>query len=241
MIEPDDEMLSELAPHQVLRVALNHGNFLLVGRDEYRKPVGISVELARDLAEHVGLSFEFIEFERAVDVASSAMDDVWDVCFLAVDPKRSETIAFTKPYVCIDGSYLAGPGCLAETAHELVASGATVGSVSGSAYTLKLARLPGSENVRPLENMKTAVEYLRSGRVDAIAGIRQAMMHEAEAVPGARVLQPPFMEIRQAMGTPHGRSLAISVVSDFLANAIGSGRVGDILERHGVSRDCVPG
>lgn len=30
------------------------------------------------------------------------------MCFLAVDPKRAETIARSAPYVQIDGGYLAG-------------------------------------------------------------------------------------------------------------------------------------
>ena len=30
----------------------------------------------------------------------------WDICFLAVDPVRAAGIAFTAPYVVIEGTYI---------------------------------------------------------------------------------------------------------------------------------------
>lgn len=239
MTSHDPALIQQLAPHSTLRVALNHGNFVLVARDEAQTPYGISVDLARAFAGHMGVPLTFVEYERAGDVAASAANDEWDVCFLAVDPERAKTIAFSEPYVRIEGCYLAGPRCGAADAAALVASGAPVGSVDGSAYTLALSRKPGAEHVRPYANMQAAVAALAAGEVAAIAGIRQAMAHEAENLPGSRVLEPPFMEIRQAMATPQGRPEATRALAAFLADAARSGRVGDILERHGVSRRCV--
>lgn len=241
MTTPDT--LQQFAPHGVLRVALNHGNRVLVGRDEDGKPEGISVDLACALADHLGLDLAFVEYDRAVDVSSSAEADAWDVCFLAVDPERAKTIAFTEPYVRIEGCYLAGAHCDAPDSGTLVASGAKVGTVKGSAYTLTLQRLPGAENLVICPDIHAALAALDAGDVAAIAGIRQAMEGEAAHRPGARVLMPPFMEIRQAMAMPTGRPAASAVLSAFLAEALKRGRVGDILEAHGVDRGSaiVPG
>lgn len=230
--------IHEFAPKGVLRVALNHGNRVLVSRDDDGRPFGISVDLANDLATYLGHEPQFVEFERAVDVSSSADRDLWDVCFLAVDPERAKTIAFTAPYVRIEGCYLASAACSAMDAGELVASGAPVGSVYGSAYSLTLQRKPGAENLTMFEDIFGALDALDGGEVQAIAGIRQAMEGEAEKRQGSRVLMPPFMEIRQAMAMPQGRPAAASALSAFLTAALRSGRVGDILEAHGVNRDC---
>ncbi|MBE9639631.1 transporter substrate-binding domain-containing protein [Salipiger mangrovisoli] len=227
-----------LAPRGHLRAALNHGNFVLVGRDQSRKPFGISVDLATEFARACGLDLEFVEFERAVDVSSSATGDLWDICFLAVDPKRAETIDFTMPYIRIEGRYLAGAHCNAADAGALISSGAKVGSVDGSAYTLTLARQEGAENLVLFENLGAALEALDGGKVDAIAGIGDAMAHEGATRPGARVLSPPFMEIRQAMAMPQGRPDASRILKDWLSEAARSGLTGDILERHGVARSC---
>lgn len=229
---------AELAPKGTLRVALNHGNFVLVGRDAERQPFGISVDLARAFAAHVGLDLQFVHYERAVDVSSSVDADEWDVCFLAVDPGRARTIAFTEPYVRIEGCYLAGPGCDAPDAKALVAAAVPVGTVGGTAYALTLERLPVKDTLVRLANMQAALAALDSGEVAAISGIRQAMAHEAASRPGARVLEPPFMEIRQAMAVPQGRPNAHAALCAFLDQAARDGRVGDILERYGVARDC---
>lgn len=232
------ELTRGFAPTGILRVALNHGNRVLVGRDDNKKPVGISVDLAHDLARHLGLDLQFIEFDRAVDVSSSAEAEIWDVCFLAVDPERAKTIAFTAPYVRIEGCYLAGAHCTAVDAVELVTAGVPVGSVKGSAYSLTLQRKPGAESLMMFEDIFAALDALDRGEVQAIAGIRQAMEGEAEKRPGSRVLLPPFMEIRQAMAMPQGRPAASAALSAFLSEAATSGRVGDILAAHGVDRNC---
>lgn len=233
------DILEQYAPRGgVLRVALNHGNRVLVGRNENGEAFGISVDLAKMLAENLGLPLRFVEFERAVDVSSSATDDVWDVCFLAVDPKRAQTIDFADPYVRIEGNYLASAASKAADAGQLVESGAKVGSVEGSAYTLTLLRMPGAENLVMFHDIFAALEALDAGEVEAIAGIRQPMEAEAAQRPGSRVLQPAFMEIRQAMALPQGRPKAAAHLRSFLAECARSGAVGDILERHGVSRDC---
>lgn len=231
-------LTDEFAPTGRLRVALNYGNRVLVGRDHKGQPFGISVDLARDLVAHMGLALDFVEYERAVDVSSSATSGDWDVCFLAVDPERAKTIAFTAPYVRIEGCYLAGAGCKAADAGALVASGVPVGSVKGSAYSLTLLRKPGAEHLVMFEDIFAALDALDRGEVEAIAGIRQAMEGEVAKRPGSRVLQPPFMEIRQAMAMPQGRPAASKALADFLAKALRSGRVGDLLQAHGVARDC---
>ena len=230
------EVRVQYAPAGELRVALNHGNRVLVGRDASGRPEGISVDLAQMLAAEVDLPLRFIEFDRAIDVFSSAQDDVWDVCFLAVDPRRAETIDFTDPYVRIEGSYLGAAACSSATSDELVASGARVGSIVGTAYTLTLERLPGYENVVLYKDILALLAALDAGEVEAIAGIGAVMAREAESRPGARVLAPPFMEIRQAMAVPRGRPMAGAHLRQFISDAARRGRIGDILERQGVGR-----
>lgn len=230
--------LEQFAPTGVMRVALNHGNGVLVGRDDTGDAFGISVELAKTLAAHLDVELRFVDYERAVDVSSSATADEWDVCFLAVDPERAKTIAFTTPYIRIEGCYLAGAHSQAQDAPALVASGAKVGSVEGSAYSLTLLRKPGAENVVMYPDIFAALAALDRRDVAAIAGIRQVMEGKGAKRPGSQVLFPPFMEIRQAMAMPRGRDDASTALANFLAEAAISGQVGQILEAHGVDRNC---
>ncbi len=235
---PSTDILTEYAPDGVLRVALNHGNRILAGRDASGAPKGISVDLATLIADRLGLPLRFVEYERAADVSGSAADGAWDLCFLAVDPKRAETLDFTLPYVAIEGRYLAGPSCAAADADALVASGVPVGTVEGSAYTLTLERQAGAEQLVRFPDIHAMLAALDGGAIPAAAGIGDVMAAEAALRPGARVLSPPFMEIRQAMAIVKGRPKAARDLTDMLAGLARSGAIADILERHGVARHC---
>ena len=237
-LPPSQDLLSDYAPTGVLRVALNHGNRILVGRDGSGAPCGISVDLATLVAGRLGLPLRFVEYDRAADVSGAAADGVWDLCFLAVDPKRAETLDFTLPYVAIEGRYIAGPECDAADAAALVASGAPVGTVEGSAYTLTLERQAGADHLVRFPDIHAMLAALDAGDVAAGAGIGDVMAAEAALRPGARVLSPPFMEIRQAMAIVKGRPRAALHLDDMLAGLARSGAIADILERHGVAREA---
>jgi polar amino acid transport system substrate-binding protein len=238
MNEVSDQLRRQFAPKGTLRVVLNHGNRVLVSRAESGKPKGITVELARALAENLNLPLEFLEKERAIDVSSIASEEVYDICFLAVDPERARTIDFSPPYIQIEGSYLVGPRCATRDANTLLLEGHKVGTVEGSAYTLDLSRKPGSEHLVLYVDIDTALRALDAGDVAAIAGIKNVMEVEAGTRKGARVVAPAFMEIRQAMGMPAGRALAMEYLCEFVRRMARSGRTGEILERHGISAEC---
>ena len=233
-----EEIRAQLVPRGRLRVALNHGNRVLVSRTQDGSAQGTTPDLAALLAEQLGLEVEFVHFERAGDVIDAAGQGVYDLCFLAVDPDRTKELDFTAPYVQIERCYLAGSECDVPDAAALVERGLPVGTVRGSAYTLDLSRKPGAEHLTILPDIEEALAVLDSGRVSAIAGIGTVMAREAESRPGARVLDPPFMSIRQAMAVPRGRPEAANHIVAFVADLARAGRIGQILESHGVSADC---
>lgn len=226
------------APGGEFRVALNFGNRVLLGRGAGEAPAGISVDLAFAISAAVGLKPQFVEFERAIDVANSADQGLWDLCFLAVDPARARTIAFSDPYVRISGSYLVSGRVAAQRAVDVVTRGLRVAVVEGSAYTLHLSRQPGAEHLVVMPDILAALAALEDGIVDAVAGIEQAMQAQADRHDGWRVLTPPFMEIEQAVGVPADRLAAATHLKGLIAAMTRSGMVADVLERHGVARTC---
>lgn len=218
-----------------LRAALNFGNRVLISRARNGEPAGITAELARLLARDLDLQLQLVPFDRAVDVADSATDNVWDLCFLAIDPLRGRTIAFTDPYVRISGSYLvAGQKGTADSIDAL-----RVGVVRGSAYTLYLARQPGADRLVEFASLQEALAALDSGHVGAIAGIEQVMRAERALRGASQVLEPPFMEIRQAVGVPIGKQAAISGLQAWLEALKQNGQLAEILELYGLPASCV--
>jgi len=95
--------LAALAPAGVLRAAINLGNSVLARRTAATGELqGVSVDLARELGQRLGVPVEFVTFPAAGKVFEALTSDGWDVAFLAVDPARGEEIAFTAPYVVIE-------------------------------------------------------------------------------------------------------------------------------------------
>jgi polar amino acid transport system substrate-binding protein len=218
-----------------LVAAINLGNRVLAGRDAAGALTGISVDLALEIEVRLGREMSLRAFDRAVDVATSAEGRAWDVCFLAVDPNRAQTIAFTEPYVRIAGCYLVNARSRVTSAADVVKRGLRIGVVEGSAYTLHLARQPGAEHLVLMKDFAAALIALERGDVGGIAGIEQAMQEISDTWPGYTVLQPPFMDIRQAMGVPAGRDDVYEAVRTALHDVAAAGTLASILEHHGVT------
>ncbi|WP_425452581.1 transporter substrate-binding domain-containing protein [Methylobacterium radiodurans] len=94
----DDDIARHIAPTGTLRAAINYGNIVLAQRGPDGEPAGISADLARELGRRLKVPVSFTTFDTAGKVVDALNGPgSWDVAFLAVDPKRAQTIAFTPP------------------------------------------------------------------------------------------------------------------------------------------------
>jgi polar amino acid transport system substrate-binding protein len=101
----------ELAPSGTLRVGINYGNAVLASRDATSGELrGVAVDLARELERRCELPVELVAFESAGKMTAALKTGAWDAAFLAVEPGRAGEIAFTAPYLLIEGTYLIPPG-----------------------------------------------------------------------------------------------------------------------------------
>jgi polar amino acid transport system substrate-binding protein len=99
-------LASAFAPTGRLRASINLGNPILAGRDGAGNAQGVSVDLARAFGERLGLQVELVVFDTAGKSVDAVAGGQADIGFFAIDPKRGEHIAFTPPYVLIEGAYL---------------------------------------------------------------------------------------------------------------------------------------
>ncbi|GGF39280.1 ABC transporter substrate-binding protein [Marmoricola endophyticus] len=225
----DPDLLAEIAPTGRLRVAINYGNIVLAQEQADGTPGGISAVLARELAERLGAEIDFATYSSAGQVTAALADAPWDLAFLAVDPKRAETIAFTAPYVEIEGTYLVPQASSCAACAEVDAPGVRVAVGQGTAYDLALSRTAEHVELVRYDTSPAAVDAYLAGETDVVAGVRQPLDRAAAAHAGHRVLADRFTAIGQAMAVPRGRDAALSYVSAFLAEVLGSGRVTQIL------------
>ena len=96
------DLASDLAPTGTLRASINLGNPVLA-QGTPTAPRGVTVDIARALGARLDLPVELTCFQAARESFASMTHGHADICFLAIDPAREETVAFTAPYAVIEG------------------------------------------------------------------------------------------------------------------------------------------
>ena len=226
------DVVKEFAPTGTLRAAINYGNGVLAtkGADG---PRGISVDLSRELAKRLGVPVEFVTFTAAGKAFEAAKANTVDVLFVAIEPVRAADVEFTAPYVLIEGAYLVLKSSPSREPAELDRPGARIAVGENSAYDLYLSRTLKKATLRRTEGgCCKNIELFRAEKLDAAAGVRQPLNDYARQHDDVRVLEKPFQQIRQAMGTPKGRLAAAAYLRAFVEDVKASGFVADALKRH---------
>ncbi|MFL5263155.1 MAG: ABC transporter substrate-binding protein, partial [Anaeromyxobacteraceae bacterium] len=228
------DAVSSLAPRGTLRAAINLGNPVLAQRDAPGGALaGVSVDLARELGRRLGVRVELVPYDAAGKVFDALQADAWDVAFLAIDPKRAAGIAFTRPYVLIEGTYLVPDASPLRALEDVDRDGVRVAVGRGSAYDLFLTRALRRAALVRAETSAAALDLFLTDHLEVAAGVRQPLVAFAKAHPGLRVMDGRFMAIEQAMGTPRGRDAGARYLDAFVADAIASGRVARALAGSG--------
>jgi polar amino acid transport system substrate-binding protein len=229
------EVLADLAPNGRLRAAINYGNPILANKDPAtRSPTGISVDLARQLAEQLGVPVDFVTYDAAGRVVEGLQRNEWDVAFVARDPVRGKGIEQTFPYIIIEGAYLVREDSSITSNDEVDQTGRTVVVGKGSAYDLFLTREITQATLVRSPTSPGVVDMMLAEGHEAAAGVKQQLQADVRRVPGLRMLEGRFMVIEQAIGTPKGRAAGADFVKTFLYSMIESGFVANAIEAHGV-------
>jgi polar amino acid transport system substrate-binding protein len=228
------DVLNDLAPTGALRAAINFGNPVLAQKDPRSgEPRGISADLATELGRRLGVPVAFVPHDTAGKVADGVNAGVWDICFLANEPARATDIAFTAPYVIIEGTYLVRSDSRLKSVDDADRDGVRIAVGNKAAYDLYLSRtLKRAELVRA-PSSEAAMQLFLDENLDAAAGVRQPLETFAAAHPGLRVMDGRFMAIEQAMGTPKARAAGARYLRAFVEEMKAAGFVAAGLARSG--------
>ncbi|CAM5785153.1 MAG: ABC transporter substrate-binding protein [Burkholderiales bacterium] len=224
-----------LAPRGKLRATVNLGNPVLAHQLPGQPPGGVSVDLARTLANRLGVPLELVVFDGAGKAVQCLESDEADIGFFAIDPLRANSIAFTAPYILIEGCYLVRDASPLHGNDQVDRAGTRVAVGKGSAYHLFLSReLLHADIVRIPTSPAVVAAFIEGGH-DVAAGVRQQLEADAQRHGGLRLLPGRFMVIEQAMAVPKSRgALAASLLKSFVEDMKSSGLVLEALRRHGV-------
>jgi polar amino acid transport system substrate-binding protein len=229
------EIKAQLAPHGVLRAAINMSNFLLVtGRSADGGPEGVSPSMARAIADRLGVPVKYVPFPKPGELADEAGKDVWDIGLIGAEPARAEKIAFTAAYAEIEATYMVPPGSPLKTIADVDKPGVRIAVTARSAYDLWLERNIKQATVIRSSGLDGAYEQFAAEKLEALAGLRPRLLTDVERMPGASILPGQFTAVQQAVGTAKANVAAAEWLRSVVEEAKASGLVAKFIEQHNV-------
>ena len=224
---------AEAAPTGKLRLSINVGNPILAKRAG-EGAEGVSIDLGRAFAQRLGLETELKIFASAGESVDAVKAGQADLGFFAIDPKRSEGISFSAPYVLIEGAYLVKQGSPLKDNGEVDRAGNRVVVGKGSAYDLYLTRELQQATLERAPTSPAVVDHFLACGAEVAAGVKQQLEFDAARIGGLRLLPGRFMVIQQATGVPAGRPATIAALRAYVEEMKAGGFVAQALRRHGV-------
>jgi polar amino acid transport system substrate-binding protein len=225
-LSPD--LVKEFAPSGTLRAAINQGNSVLAQKGPNGEALGITVDLARELAKRLGVPVELVIFDAAGKAFEALKAGKTDIGFLAIEPVRAADVDFTAPYVLIEGTYMVPKDSALQKIEDVDKPGVRIGVNRNSAYDLFLTR---SLKSATLQRGDDGVALFKSEKLEAAGGVRQPLEAYAKTDSSVRVMAGRFMAIQQAMGVPKGRPRAHAYLREFVEEMKASGFCADALKR----------
>ena len=225
---------ADLTPTGSLRAAINYGNFILATKDKATgESRGAAIDLAQDIARRLGVPLQIVAYDSVAIMGDAAPSGVWDIAFLGSDPKREALMSFTAAYLEIEATYLVPGSSPLRNAAEVDREGVRVSAPARANYELFLSRNLEHARLVSTESNQIAFDLLKTGQVEALAGLTQALHDRLPQLPGARILDGRFMGVQQSIAVPRGRDAGLAYLKRVVEEAKASGLVARAIERTG--------
>jgi polar amino acid transport system substrate-binding protein len=226
----------ELAPNGILRAGINLSNFLLVSsRGPDGMPEGISPDIARRVANAVGLPLEFVTFERPGILADAAGKNVWDIGNIAYEVERSQTIDFSDPYVLIEANFLVRQNTNLHKNCDVDQQGVSISVSERSAYDLWLSDHFKSAKIVRAPSIQASHALFWDNKVDVLASLKPKLIEEIDNREGVRLIEKPFTAVKQSIGLPKGSQNSVAYINQVIRSSIQEGWLLDRLNYHGMA------
>ena len=228
-------LAKELAPTGTLRAGINLGNYLLVtGKSPSGEPEGVAPDMARAIADHLGVKLKLVPFNTPGELADAAGSNVWDIGLIGAEPARAEKIVFSAAYVEIEATYLVPAGSALQSIEEVDRPGVRIAVMARSAYDLWLVRHIKHAQLVHAASGAAAYDLFVNEKLEALASLRPGLLTDVKKLPGARIMDGQFTAVQQAVGTEKANAAGAAFLRRFVEDAKASGFIADLIARHHV-------
>lgn len=234
-LQVNPQIIHELAPTGVLRAGLNLSNSLLNnGRTASGEPTGVAPDMARAIADHLGVGLALVSFPSPGVLADAAESNVWDIGLIGAEPARAEKISFSAAYVEIEATYLVPENSPLTDVKDVDRPGVRIAVSQRTAYDLWLVRNIQHAMLVHAQGFDATFEVFVRDGLDAMASLRPLLLADVQKLPGSRILAGQFTAIQQSIGTHKSHSAGAAFLRAFVEEAKRSGLVAQLIQRHQV-------
>lgn len=226
------QTLQEIKDRGVLRVGVMGEQAPWGFIDSNGQNAGYDVDVARLIAEELGVKVEFMATAVAARIPSLLTNKVdMQVAVMGMYPERAKVVQFSKPYSGLKIILISSAKNKIETIED--ARALRIGVPRGAAQDTAITKLLGeSANIRRFDDDSSNMQALVSGQVDAIGGNTTYLMAINKAAPN-NDFEPKLVFNEQWMGvaTRLGDVEVNTWLNDFIDRIRADGRLEAISEK----------
>ena len=232
----DNKIQKELSSKGILRAAINMSNFLLVtDKTKDGTPIGVSPDMAYELANKLDLQLKLIPYASPGEIADDAANDKWDICNIGAEPQRAEKINFSAAYAEIQATYIVQSNSKINNILDVDKIGNKICVASRTAYGLWLERNIHNAELIQVEGVDSSFDVFSNENLDALAGLRPALIDDVKKISGAKILEGQFMSVQQAIGTSIQNIHSSIYIAEFVEEMKKTGFVQKLIDKHNVN------
>ena len=230
-----NSVLKQLAPKGYLRAAINLSNFLLVtGQDGDGNPQGVSPDMAKALANKLGVELKLISFNRPGELADAVSEDVWDIGNIANETERAKSISFSLPYTLIESTYLVRENLNIKNIKNVDQEGIRIAVAERSAYDLWLTQNIKKAKLIRAKSIDESFLIFEENKYEVLAGLRPKLVDDLKKTENCKILPEAFTFINQCIGSKPGNVEAENFINNFIKDSVENGFVKKLLLKYDV-------
>jgi polar amino acid transport system substrate-binding protein len=192
------------------------------------------VEVMRALGAHMRLPVVLIELPTPAKLVECLDTGPCDIGSLGFDPTRAGQVGgFTPPFMQVEYTYLVPAASTIRSVVDVDRPGIRVAVVRNHASTLALSRIAKQAELVTVDTPDAALAMFRSGKVDAWASVRPALLEYSAEFPGSRVIVDSYGANFPALVVPKGQPARLAYISEFVEEAKALGVVQRAIDRAG--------
>lgn len=202
---------------------------------------GVGFDLAKAMAERLGVPFEPITYDAIGKVLDAGKAGSWDVAFVGYNAARAKEFDFAPVHLEVEFGFLVMPGSKITSVEDADRAGNKIVAPERSLPANFVSSWAKQATIIQAPDKGEGIKLLTAGGADAYFDIKPNLFDLTRTMTGAKVIDGRPGVDQHAMAMPQGRGAAAGFARQFIEDAKAGGLVKQALDRAGLLGAVVAG